>query len=168
MGRLKAICLFAASASLIAQSASAQSLRDWQLEGQGETRASASITIPLGARRGSADSKPRLDFSFEAQALGVPQSVTPMRFEEDLDRARIQATTVSFTLEQNPRLLMNGQRVATFGPTLHADEEGEDESGGGISTLGWIGIGVGALAGLSLWAGLEVRDDLQDAFGDPD
>jgi len=59
----KKLCLFVAGTALCTQAASAQSLRDFQHDIATDTRASAAITIPLGARTGSAEAKPRFDFT---------------------------------------------------------------------------------------------------------
>ena len=160
--------LAVAATGLLAQGVQAQSLRDWQYEGHRDTRASAAITIPLGARRGSEDAKPRLDFGLETHAMGASQSVTPLRFEADYQRPRLQATTISFTLENNPRLALNGRHVATFGPRLTADEEDESErESRGLSTGEGILIGLGVLSGVLLFATLETADEITDLV-DPD
>lgn len=172
MTSFKTVCLFAAGAGLLAQGAQAQSqghsMRDLEGSGHNDTRANASITIPLGARRGSDAAKPRFDFSVATQTLGTSRTLTPLRFDANYERQTLRAATVSLTLEQNPRLLMNGQRVATFGPTLTADEDGDaDGKGGGLGTGGAILIGLGLLSGAVLIATLETADEINDLV-DPD
>lgn len=158
----KNFCLFAAGTTLIAQAASAQSLRDFQYDRASDTRASAAITIPLGARRGSAQAAPRFDFSLSTQSVGASNTVTPLRFDPDFQRRTLTAAKLSFTLEQNPRLLLNDQRVATFGPRLTADE---DEKSGGLGTGGWILVGVGAAIGGGFLIAQAVEDDIADNLG---
>lgn len=157
--------LFAAGTALCTQAASAQSLRDFQHDRVTDTRASAAITIPLGAQRGSAQAKPRFDFTLATQNVGTSHSVTPLRIDPDFERQTLRAAKLSFTLEQNPRLLLNDQRIATFGPRLTADEEEGEDGGGGLGTAGWIVLGVGALAGVGFWFVDSFEDDLEDAFG---
>lgn len=154
--------LFVAGASLFAQGAQAQSLRDLHSEARIDTRASASLTIPLGAKARSDATKPRFDFVLETQSRGHSRSVTPLRFDANFQRQRVRAAKVSFTLEQNPRLLLNDQRVATFGPRLTADE---DEKSGGLGTGGWILVGVGVAIGGGFLISEVVKEDLEDAFG---
>lgn len=128
--------------ALLSQGVAAQSLRDLNSNAGNDVRASAAITIPLGAVPRSSESKPRLEFSFETQRMDGPRSVTPLRFDPDFDRQTLQTTRFAFTLEQNPRLLLNDERMATFGSRLTADED--NDSGGGSNAAGGILLGLGA------------------------
>ncbi len=160
--------VFVTGTALFAQGANAQRLRDFQHDSATDTRASAAITIPLGARRGSAEAKPRLDFALETHAIGASQTVTPLRFEADYQCQRLQATTISFTLENNPQLALNGRHVATFGPRLtDDDEDGSDRESRGLSTGEGVLIGLGVLSGVLLFATLETADEITDLV-DPD
>lgn len=161
MGGLKNFGLLAAGTALWVQGASAQSLRDFQHDSVTDTRASAAITIPLGARGGSSEAKPRFDLTLATQQIGGSQSVTPLRLDTNVQRQALREAKVSLTIEHNPRLLLNDQRVATFGPRLTADEDDQD-GGGGLSTGAGIAIGLGILGGAFLWAGLETADELND------
>ena len=155
------------SAALCGQAVSAQSLRDWHGEARSDVRASAAITIPLGAPRGSDASQPRVDFAFETQRLGTPDDVVPLRFDPQYERQAITRAELSFTLEDNPRLLMNGERVATFGPRLTADDDGE--RGGGNNTALYVVGGILALGiGATVLVTTEIRDEFSDAIGPED
>ena len=162
MTRSENFYLFAAATALLAQSANAQSLRDIQHDGVKDTRASAAITIPLGALRGSAEAKPRFDFTLATQDMNSSSSVTPMRFDPNFKSRTLSKAKLSFTLEQNPRLLINDQRVATFGPRLTADEESEDRNGGGsAATVLYV---VGGVALLGVVSGIVVREGIEDSI----
>lgn len=154
------ICI--ACAALAANGAQAQSLRDWESNAGNDVRASAAITIPLGASPRSSESKPRLEFSFETQRVDGPSSVTPLRFDPDFERQSLHTASFAFTLEQNPRLLFNGDQMATFGPRLTADEE--NDSGGGAGVTGGILLGLGAAIGGGFLIAQIVQDDIEDSF----
>lgn len=142
--------------------AQAQSLRDLETSARNDTRTMASVTIPFGANSRSREATPRVDFAFETQKTAQSHSVTPLRIDPDYQRQSLRAATISFTLEQNPRLLLNDQRVATFGPRLTADED-EEKDGGGIGAA-WVFIGLGALVGTGVLAAELLEDDLEDPF----
>lgn len=59
-------------------------------------------------------------------------------------------------------LSLAGTRLDRLGAAQSGGEEQAEEDGGGPSTLGWIGIGVGAtvvvLAGAYTWFALEIAD----------
>ena len=162
MALLKNLCVIVAGFGLLTQGAQAQNPRDLNIHGQTDTRATAALTIPLGATPRSRESKARLDFTFSTQRLGQSQSVTPLRVEPDFQRPAGQAAKLSFTIENNPRLLLNEQRVATFGPRLTADEE---QGGGGLGTAGWVVIGAGVIIGSGVLLAGAIVNDLEDAFG---
>lgn len=158
----KIAIVFVAGTALLSQGASAQTLRDFQHDRATDTRASAAITIPLGAQRGSAEAKPRFDFMLATQSIDDSNSVIPMRFDPDFERQTLRAAKLSFTLEQNPRLLMNDHQVVTFGPRLTGDE---DEKSSGLGTGGWILLGTAVAIGGGFLIAEIVKDDIEDAFG---
>lgn len=142
-----------------------QSLRDFEAVGQSDVRATASITIPLGGPRdASTETAPRLDFSLVNRRYQVDDVPSELL----LDNRRApgffeRRTALSFTIEQNPQLFLNGRRVATFGPTLTAQEDQGDESdGGGLSTGAGIAIGAGVILGLSVILATTLEDEIEN------
>jgi len=167
-----------AGAALLATAtpASAQSLSEIYFDGLAETRAVASIVIPLGGERQSSETKTRVDFavtSLRHQANGNIPIRANRAFEAMTGPPVTAATSISLTLENRPSLLINKQAVARFGPNLYADESqkeggsGDDEKGGGLSTGAGIAIGLGVLAGAVVAVGLETSDAIGDIF-EPD
>ena len=158
---MKKTCIAASMAALtMAQTASAQSLQDFENAGRTDMRASVGVTIPLGAASKARDTAPRVDFSVQSARIGQNTN-----FDHDVRRAPAigwrpqRGSTLSLTLQDNPRLMLNGRKVATFGPTLTADEEDDDNKGGGVSP--WL-IGGGVALGLLAWATFETTDELED------
>ncbi len=168
MGLISKTFLSVAVFSLLAQPVAAQSLDEWEREGRVETRAMASFTIPLGGGRSVEQTAPRLDFAMQNYRIGSDQNA-PLRFDvRSQPRALQRQSIVSLTLDQQPKLLLNGQRVATFGPTLHADEEGEQKSGGGNTALYVIGGVLVLAAGATAILATDARDAVSDAIGPAD
>ena len=161
-------CLAAASTLMIAQSAAAQSLHSFELGGEVDSRATVAVTIPLGGNRSSSETTPRVEFSLQSQRISTATAPDPFRFDSyRRDQFAIQQTNFALTFERNPRLLLNGQRVATYGPRLTADED-DGEGGGGPST-GVIVVGVlvaAAVAG-TVFTVTDIRDGISD-LTDPD
>lgn len=155
--------------AMAAQSVSAQqALRDFDARGQSDMRATASLTIPLGGKRDRASDRPRLDLALQSVRLGQSTGVTPLRFDpENQNRAEVRATRLSLTLENNPRLLINERRVATFGPTLTADED-EENGGGGDTALYVVGgvLALGVVGVVAVFA--DFNDAVEDAIGPAD
>lgn len=81
--------------------------------------------------------------------MGAPRSVTSLRFDPNFNRQTLQAAKFALTLEHNPRLLLNGARVATFGPRLTAQEDEDTDGGGGGDTVLYVVGGLVALGGLT-------------------
>ena len=167
----KSLTSLAVLSALVSQPVAAQSLSPFDNHGRVETRAMAGVTIPLGGKRRSADTKPRFDLRFDTSRIDAQHasSLDPLR----QNRRDLRQSVFSVTFERRPQLMLNGHGFAQVGPSIYAqdgDEESaeETEDGGGISTLGWIGIGAAAFAGVVVWAGLELEDELEDAFGEPD
>ncbi|MEL6541483.1 MAG: hypothetical protein AAFQ34_08765 [Pseudomonadota bacterium] len=148
--------------TLGSQGLAAQSLGDWDRGASHDVRANAAITIPLGVPSRSRVRKPRLEFSFEAQRTDRLRSVTFVRFEPDFERQTFQAANVAFTLERNPRLLLNGERVAIFGPRLTADED--NDKAGGLGVAGGLLLGLGAAIAGGFIIAEVVKDDLEDSI----
>lgn len=155
-----------AALALGAQPASArQDLRDLDVQGRTDIRAVAAITIPLGGPRQARETAPRFDFAMQSQRIQADDASVLSNFDARRDsRVTLARTAVSFTFEQNPRLLMNGHRLATFGPWLTADnEEDSQDDGGQLGTVGLVVLGVGAaIAGGFLFADVIV-DDIEDS-----
>ncbi len=129
-----------------------------------EVRAVASINVPLGHSKDARKPAYSLDFSLEARSqegdgvIRLPShSVT---FEDRGQRYRdLSRIAISFGRQGN--LMINGQRIATFGPTLNAeDERGEERSG--LSTAEKVLIGVGVIGGLAIFTATQVNEDLAD------
>ncbi|MEL7518330.1 MAG: hypothetical protein AAFN48_05185 [Pseudomonadota bacterium] len=150
--------------TLGSQGLAAQSLRDWDRGASHDVRANAAITIPLGVPSRSRVRKPRLEFSFEAQRTDRLRSVTFVRFDPDFERQTFQAANVAFTLERNPRLLLNGERVAIFGPRLTADQDKDTENEGGLGVAGGLLLGLGAAIAGGFIIAEVVKDDLEDSI----
>jgi hypothetical protein len=154
--------------ALLSQPASAQSYRDLQQGSQSEVRVSAGITIPFGGQKRTADTKPQFDLGFDqrVQRNDVLLAVNPARANEAPEWRR---TSLSLTLEDNPRMLMNGHQVARFNLTTHADEDdaGETDGAGGKSSGGgvspWLIGGAVVIGGLT-WVTLEAADEIGDVF----
>jgi len=150
--------------------AQAQSYPNLDLQGRNDVRATASVTIPLGARRGSDAARPRLDFAMQSSVMSGARDQAELPITSDLRRRVIGQTRVSFTLEQNPRLLMNGNRIVSFGSRLTADEdETEDANGGGGNTALYVIGGIltlGVVGSVALYT--DGRDALSDLVGPED
>ncbi len=147
--------------AMIAQPIAAQNLSDWERTGRAEVRATASVTIPLGGGTRAEETAPRLDFAMQNERFGR-DDYTPMRFDVVQQTAPVKRqSVVSFTLDQSPKLLVNGQKVATFGPRLLREGEGEVEDGDGISTGAAVGIGLAVVLVVVIAIGV---DDIQDDF----
>lgn len=140
-------------------------LRDFELTGRNDVRATASITIPLGGQRHSGNSAPRIDFAMDTMRVLPDDSRASLNL--DMHRAPVRPATLSLTLERNPRMLINGNRVATYGPQLTAQDEdqGSENGGGGGETALYILGGVAALIGSGFLIAAIVEDDIADALG---
>lgn len=154
-----------AALALGAQPASAQqNLRDLDAEGRTDIRAVAAITIPLGGPRQARETAPRFDFAMQSQRIQADDASVLSNFNARGDnRVTLARTAVSFTFEQNPRLLFNGERLATFGSRLTADED-EGSEGGGLKVAGGILIGLGVAIGAGFLIAEVVKDDLEDSI----
>lgn len=167
---MKTIGLLSAVAtiSMLAQPVSAQSYQDLQQGHQSEVRVSAGITIPFGGQKRGADTKPRFDLGFDqrVQRKDVLLAVNTARATEAAEWRR---TSLALTLEDNPRMLMNGHQVARFNLATHADEDdaSETDGAGGKSSNGgvspWLIGGAVVLGGLT-WITLEAADEFTDVL----
>lgn len=154
------------SAGFMTQSASAQqTLQEYEIAGQSDFRAVVSATIPLGGNRSDARAAPRLDLALTGR------DYRPRDVQADTPAFRYQPperrVAFSLTMEQNPRLLINGERITSFGPRLTADED-EERSGGGNTALYILGgvLVVGTVAAVVTTT--EIRDEFSDAIGPAD
>lgn len=159
-----------AAATLIfaSQGASAQTdMRDIAAAGRSDLRATASIRIPLGGPRQARDTAPRVELAMHRMRI-QPGTAAALRSSEPFHNGRttLNRTALSVTFEQSPRMLVNGRQVATFGPTL-GSEEGDGDQRRGVSTLGWVAIGVGVFIGLGVAAAADLNDAIDD-INNPD
>ncbi|MEL6529570.1 MAG: hypothetical protein AAFQ27_06380, partial [Pseudomonadota bacterium] len=155
---------------LNAPASAQQSLFDHENMGRSDVRVSVSVTIPLGGLRKDSETTPRVNLDFQNRRIQQEPSSSALSLNGHDDPVNRPRPLASFTLERNPRLLMNGHRVVTFGPrsTLQDDGENEESSdGGGIGTGTAILIGVGATLGVFVWAAAETADEIED-LADPD
>lgn len=144
--------------------AAQHSLRDFQAAGQSDVRATASVTIPLGGVRDADDNAPRLDFALANRTYQTRDNQTDFRLNSVDDPAWAQRRAqFSLTLQQNPRLLVNGERIATFGPRLNADEDSGSNKGGGGNTALYV---VGGLLAFGIVGTVIVATDVRDAVSD--
>lgn len=147
--------------AVVAQPAAAQSLSDWSNAGGSEMRAVASFTIPLGGSRKVGQTEPRLDFALQSYRIG-PDRASHWQIDSAHNKRRLQRqSVVSFTLNRQPKLLLNGRKVVAFGPTLHADDDGEKGGGGNTALLVIGGLGVAVLG-----AAVATTADAVDAVND--
>ncbi|GAA4040360.1 hypothetical protein [Parerythrobacter jejuensis] len=157
-----------AALALVSAPVSAQSLREVENAGQSEMRGMASLTIPLGGPRSARESKPRLDFAMESARIGGDQFASSLTFDRNLaDRAVLRRTALSFTLEQRPTMMLNGQPMTTFGPRLGADEDDEKGGGGnaGLYILGGV-LAFGVIGTIVVVT--DTRDAVSDVIGPAD
>jgi hypothetical protein len=136
--------------------AAQQSLRDIDDAGRSDLRATASISIPIGGRYRAGETAPRLELAMQTLVVRPGEARAVAGFEPYGNHRTVRArTALSFTLEQQPQMLLNGARIASFGPRLSADEAGgtddkgtNGKTGGGGTALLVIG-GVLAIGGLT-------------------
>lgn len=130
-----------------------QTMRDFEAAGQSDVRAVASVTIPLGGPHQSGQAtSPRVDFAvinrrYQTDGVREDLSLAPELPNGFVERR----TALSFTLERNPRMLLNGRRIATLGPVLTAqdNESADGDSGGGGDTVLYVVGGLVVLGGLT-------------------
>ena len=144
--------------ALASQPVHAQSVNAFDNHGRVETRAMLGVTIPLGGKKRAQETKPRLDLRFDTSRIDSDPARTRTLDPLRLQRRDIRQSVFSITMENRPRLMLNGYAVAQVGPTLYADqdaettEEGEkEERGTGEKILrgaGWAGIGALAVVGV--------------------
>lgn len=155
-----------ATGALASQPVAAQTLQDVVMDRQSEVRVSAGITIPLGGQRGKAARKPRFDLGFAQYQQRNDVLWLQQPTANALDQ-RWRTTKLSLTLEDNPRLMMNGVQMARFDLATYADEEEstDDEKGGGPSAgliLGGLLGGMLVLTAATLADGVDAIEDLTD------
>ncbi len=115
------------------------------------------MQIPFGAR--GAEAAPRISLAFG-----------PMRQSRSIDGATRMQFGDGLELgfrggERAPRLTLAGTRIDRLGmaPNGRAPEGGPRA---GVSTLGWVAIGVGAVVVVGLGAGYLWLEDATDCRGD--
>jgi len=101
------------SVALAPLPAAAQSIGPFDT-GPTEARATLGFTVPLGARSGSKEAKPRLDFAFQQDRY--------QRAEFAFDRLRLdeqpQRRTVGLTLDGDFTPMLNGREMPQFDERL--------------------------------------------------
>lgn len=142
MKKLTIIALVAAQVTAVAQPAMAAELTDGRTQAMGAF-AGARLRVPLDGRTGEREVRAGLALAPTLQSRSA-SGETRTRIGEGLE--------LGFNGDDRLRLSLAGQDMRRLG-AAQADEE-EDEDRGGPSTLGWIAIGVGAVAvtGAGLWA----------------
>ncbi|WP_209347921.1 hypothetical protein [Pontixanthobacter sp. CEM42] len=161
--KIKSLVTGAMATLLLAQPVAAQSIRDLHYDDASDVRVSAGITIPFGGKSRSVETKPRFDFGFEQSAQRNEVLLArPWYTNQAQERRRM---TLSLTLEDNPRMLLNQQQVARFSLSTFADEADATEKPkkGGGNTLLIIG---GVLVTGYLVAAVAVTADAVDAIED--
>lgn len=103
-----------------------------------DIRAQVGVSVPIGGRRGTAESRPNIHVSAGPtefnQRLDGP---LPLRSVGRIGRVRAVPSRIALTLDARPQFLVNGRTVA-------ADERS------GLSTLGTVGVVIGGIAALGL------------------
>ena len=127
-----------------------------------EMRGTFSITVPLGGNRQTSNSAPRFDLAVQSYQTDIdelrqPISIHPRR------SLRLQSV-MSFTLEQNPKLLVNGSQVAKFGSRpFNADDDNPNADKGSGNTVLYI---IGGVVALGVVGGVVLATDARDAVSD--
>ncbi len=94
---------------------------------QRDNRVNVGIVVPLGNAGSAAEQAPRLEAWSEA---GWQRDRAQVRLRTDLDQGQVQSPRLGIALARQPRLMLNGRE-------LPAQDDRK-----GVSTLGWVGIGV--------------------------
>ncbi len=133
--------LLITTTSLFSGSLLAQSANPLHHDGERELRSSITLTIPLGGQRHAATSQPQLDLSFQQHRRQQnPHNFVSNNFDLRSNTYDFQPreTRIGFTLDRNPRLMMNGQPFDLPESTANA------------STVEKVGIGAAVLFGAGL------------------
>ncbi len=136
---LKCASVLAVATALFSSSVSAQSVHPLRQYDEPDIRSSVSLTIPLGGRRGTEASKPQLSLDFEQKhhrqgQLNTVQDNVDLKLNSN--QFKPQKARIGFTLDEKPRLMMNGKPYDL------------PEGKANASTAEKVGIGVGALVGI--------------------
>ncbi len=110
--------------------ACAQSLNPALDRQQQETQVLATVTVPLGQAADRRTAVPR----FELVVRNGLQDAAPNRPSSLLDQRQWRESRIGFTFDTKPDLLINGMSLP------------ESDRRDGISTLGLVAIGAGAVA----------------------
>ncbi len=99
-----------------------------------DVRAQVGVSLPIGGRRGSAESRPNIHISAgPTEVNGRIDGPLPMRSVGLPDRSRAAPGRIALTLDAQPRLLINGQMVSI-------------EQRSGLTTIGTVGVILGGIA----------------------
>lgn len=149
------------SAALASLAMAAQPLAAAELAGEQQNRMGAfgglRVQVPFGARAAQAAPSAGLAFGPVHQVRSI-DGASRTRFGEGLQLGFRGG-------ERAPRLTLAGTRIDRLGmaPNGRAPEGGPRA---GVSTLGWVAIGVGAVVVVGLGAGYLWLEDATDCRGD--
>lgn len=116
------------SLSLLAAPASAQSFDNTVQASPAGARIQVGIVVPMGGGGTDAERAPRLEaWSDHRSQRSLPQASLGL----DFDPPKAQPMRIGVNFTGDARLMLNGRELP------------EQERRKGISTLGWVGIGVG-------------------------
>ena len=121
-------CLAILALSGLAAPAAAQSFDNTSRAGRSEVRIQAGVVIPLGGGGTAAERAPRVEAWSDHRA---PRTLPQARLRFDQDPLAARPVRIGVNFSGASRLMLNGREM-----------RGQDDRHG-ISTLGWVGIGVG-------------------------
>lgn len=133
--------LFIMTISLFSGSLFAQSANPLHQYGERELRSSINLTIPLGGQSHAVTSKPQLNLGFQQHRRQQNSyNFVSNNIYVKLNTYNFQPreARIGFTLDRNPRLMMNGKPFDLPESTANA------------STAGKVGIGAAVLVGAGL------------------
>ncbi len=93
-----------------------------------EARVMVGFTIPFGGNRRAAQAKPRFDLTVERAERSRRANEASHLLPINLDRQNIRRATLSWTIEEQPSFMLNGQMLQSD-YRIYADGESEDNRG---------------------------------------
>ncbi|MDJ0978593.1 MAG: hypothetical protein QNI87_08650 [Erythrobacter sp.] len=120
-----------------------------------ETRAMVGVTIPFGAKRRQAETRPRFDLRLEAADYRPDFNDAPDRRIGLQPRRNVRRVSLSWTMEDRPRFLLNG-RVLESQYRLSADEDTSEENEEGTQEKKGTTTGQKVLRGAAVAGGVMV------------
>jgi hypothetical protein len=143
MTRLVAVTACALLLGFAPDLACAQSLNPALDRLERETQVMAAVTLPLGRSADKRETAPR----FELLVRNRTPEATPDRQSSLIGQLRWRESRIGFTLDEKPNLLVNG--------SLPPEGDRRD----GVSTLGWVAIGAGAVVAIVVLSASSVNFD---------